>query len=82
MTFMDGLPIAAIHRHSIANRCIESTDARIEPLPAYSPDLNPKEECISKVKAELRRVIANTIQKLKNALRRAYAKVTQDDIRG
>lgn len=22
MTFMDGLPIAAIHRHSIANRCI------------------------------------------------------------
>lgn len=72
----------SIHKNTKVKALIESTGARIEPLPAYSPDLNPKEECISKVKAELRRVKANTIRKLKNALRRAYAKVTQDDIRG
>ena len=61
---------------------IEATGARLERLPAYSPDFNPKEECISKVKAELRRVGAATKRKLANALKRAYAKVTRTDIRG
>ena len=61
---------------------IEATGARVEPLPAYSPDFNPKEECISKIKAELKRVRANTVRKLRNALRRAYVKVTLSDIRG
>ena len=60
----------------------EATGARVEPLPAYSPDFNPKEGCISKVKAELKRVNANTVRKLRNALRRAYAKVALADIRG
>ena len=60
----------------------EATGARVEPLPADSPDFNPKEGCISKVKAELKRVKANTVRKLRNALRRAYAKVTLADIRG
>ena len=36
----------------------------------------------AKVKAELKRVKANTKRKLKNALQRAYAKVTLTDIRG
>lgn len=61
---------------------IEATGASVEPLPAYSPDFNPKEECISKVKAELKRVKADTKRKLQNALKRAYAKVTLADIRG
>jgi len=61
---------------------IEAAGAGVEPLPAYSPDLNPKEECISKIKAELRRVKADTKRKLKNALKRAFAKVTLQDIRG
>ena len=61
---------------------IEATGARLERLPAYSPDFNPKAECISKVKAELRRVGADTKRKLANALKRAYAKVTTTDIRG
>jgi len=61
---------------------IAATGARVEPLPAYSPDLNPKQECISKLKAELRRVKADTPRKLRNALRQAYATVTRQDIRG
>ncbi len=61
---------------------IAATGTRLERLPAYAPDLNPKEECISKVKAELRRVGADTKRKLANALKRAYAKITTTDIRG
>lgn len=61
---------------------IEATGARLERLPAYSPDFNPKEECISKVKAELRRLGADTPRKLAHALKRAYATVTTSDIRG
>lgn len=70
------------HKKTKVLAIIEAAGARVEPLPAYSPDFNPKEECISKVKAELRRVKADTQRKLKNALRRAFAKVTLTDIRG
>lgn len=70
------------HKNARVRALIESAGARIEPLPAYSPDLNPKEECISKLKAELRRVKADPPRKLRNALQRAYAKVTVQDIRG
>lgn len=61
---------------------IEGRGARVEPLPAYSPDLDPIEECISKVKSELRRAKADTVRKLRNALKDALANVTQQDIRG
>lgn len=70
------------HKNARVLNLIAATGARVEPLPAYSPDLNPKEECISKLKAELRRVKAETKRKLRNALQRAYAKVTLQDIRG
>jgi transposase len=70
------------HKRADVIALIESVGARLEPLPAYSPDLNPKEECISKIKAELRRVGADTKRKLRNALKRAYEKVTTTDIRG
>lgn len=70
------------HKSAHVLALIKATGASVEPLPAYSPDFNPKEECISKVKAELKRVKADTKRKLKNALRRAYAKVTLTDIRG
>jgi transposase len=70
------------HNDSEVRRLIEQAGARIEPLPAYSPDLNPKEECISKIKAYLRKVSANTEGKLAAALNRAIELVTPDDVRG
>ena len=70
------------HKRKDVIALIEATGARLEPLPTYSPDLNPKEECISKVKAELRRIGAETKRKLRNALKRAYEIVTKTDIRG
>jgi transposase len=70
------------HKSSRVLALIEAAGARVEPLPAYSPDFNPIEECISKVKAELRRAKAETVRQLSNALKRAFAKVTRQDIRG
>lgn len=70
------------HKSERVKTMIEARGARIEPLPIYSPDLNPIEECISKIKAELRRVKADTKRKLSYALRRALAKVTPQDVRG
>lgn len=70
------------HKNKQAIALIEARGARVEPLPAYSPDLDPIEECISKVKAELRRVKADTVRKLRNALKCAFANVTRQDIRG
>ena len=45
-------------------------------LPAYSPDLNPIEPAWAKVKAELRRVAARTVDALHTALGPALASVT------
>lgn len=70
------------HKNKRAITLIEAKGARVEPLPAYSPDLDPIEECISKVKTELRRAKAGTVQELRNTLKRAFATVTAQDARG
>lgn len=72
----------AFHHSPHAIRLIEQTGARVEHLPAYSPDFNPIELCISKLKAILRGIKADTQRKLQNALARAMEQVTLEDIRG
>ena len=69
------------HNHEIIDM-IEATGARVEHLPAYSPDLNPIEECISKLKALMRRNKPETKRKLQNALLMAIKNVTKSDISG
>lgn len=61
---------------------IEAAGARVLHLPAYSPDFNPIEGCISKLKTALRSFKARTTRKLTNALAKALTLITQDDIRG
>jgi transposase len=61
---------------------IKATGARVEKLPAYSPDFDPLEECISKIKGDLRSSRARTEPGLQRALKRAIEKVTPKDIRG
>jgi transposase len=70
------------HHSPHAIRLIEQAGARVEHLPAYSPDFNPIEQCISKLKAILRGIKADTQRKLRNALARAMEQVTLKDIRG
>ena len=70
------------HYSERAIKLIEATGTTVIHLPAYSPDFNPIEECISKIKETLRSLKARTKRKLYNALKKAIAMVTADDIRG
>jgi transposase len=70
------------HSAPKALELIEAAGARGLHLPAYSPDFNPIEGGISKLKTALRSFKARTQRKLTNALAKALALITQDDIRG
>jgi transposase len=78
-TIMDKVPF---HLSSRAVTLIIAAGATIEYLPSYSPDLNPIEECISKIKALLRKAKARTKPNLLNALKSALDQVSQLDIIG
>lgn len=70
------------HYSPRAIELMEAAGARVFHIPAYSPDFNPLEECISKIKEALRSLKARTQRKLFNALAKAIATVTESDIRG
>jgi len=70
------------HDSPRAIELIEATGARVLHIPTYSPDFNPIEECISKIKEALRSFKARTKRKLYNALAKAIAMITESDIRG
>lgn len=70
------------HYSERAISLIEAAGAEVRHTPAYSPDLNPIEECISKIKEILRSLKARTKRKLYNALAKALEKVTASDILG
>ena len=61
---------------------MEAAGARVWHLPAYSPDFNPLEAGISKIKETLRAAKARTKRTLTTALAKALALVTESDIRG
>ena len=79
IVFLDNVKF---HYSEYAVSLIEAAGASVEYLPAYSPDFDPIEECISKLKAILRKLKARTKRKLGNALRYAIEQVTPKDIRG
>jgi len=70
------------HYSERAIRLIEEAGARVRHLPAYSPDFNPIEECISKIKGILRSLKARTKRRLYKALAKALGQITIDDICG
>lgn len=70
------------HYSPRAIELIEARGAKVEHFPAYSPDFNPIEEFISKIKALLRKAKADTERKLRRALAKAIASVTRQDIIG
>ena len=62
---MDNLPA---HKGEAVRQIIEAAGAELRYLPAYSPDLNPIEQFIAKLKAHLRRIKARTIDALWRAV--------------
>jgi len=76
---MDNNPI---HKLDDSEEAIEAVGAGVLFLPTYSPDLNPIENCWSKVKARLRALKPRTLPDLLDALVTAFASITEHDIRG
>jgi transposase len=73
---MDNLPA---HRSPEVDRLIESAGASVLRLPPYSPDFNPIEMAISKIKSVLRKLARRTVEGLLAAIDEAVAAVTPDD---
>ena len=67
------------HKAAEVDRLIESAGARVLRLPPYSPDFNPIEMAISKVKAVLRKLAARSVDLLVDAIGKALSAVTATD---
>ncbi len=70
------------HKGRRVRELIEDRGCELLYLPPYSPDLNPIEEALAKVKGLLRRVRARTREALVEAIGRALDAVTSRDARG
>jgi transposase len=71
-----------IHKDDRVRAFIEACGAELRFLPPYSPDMNPIEECWSKVKTILRTLAARTTDALDNAITSALAAITPNDTHG
>jgi transposase len=76
---LDGL---GAHRPKRIRELVEARGADLVFLPSYSPDLNPIEEAFSKVKALVRKEGARLSEALVEAIGRALAAVTAEDVAG
>lgn len=76
---MDNL---SAHKAPAVREKIEATGASLLYLPAYSPDLNPIENCWAKIKLVLRTLKARTAEALEPAISEAIAAITAQDAIG
>ncbi len=70
------------HRPKRIRQFIEAKGCELLYLPSYSPDLNPIEEALAKVKHILRKISARTKEALIEAMGCALAAVSIEDVRG
>jgi transposase len=70
------------HRPRRIRELIEERGCELLYLPPYSPDLNPIEEALSKIKQLLRKIAARTKEALIEAMGRALGAVDAQDARG
>jgi len=76
---LDNLPA---HKSAKVDALIESIGARVLRLPPYSPDFNPIEMAISKIKSILRKLARRTVDALVNAIGEAIDAITTADAIG
>jgi transposase len=76
IVIMDNLPA---HKVSGARAAIERAGAKLMFLPPYSPDFNPIEQAIAKIKALLRKAAARTVEALDAAIAAALDAFTPDE---
>ena len=70
-----------VHKVAGVREAIEAAGARLLYLPPYSPDFNPIEQALAKLKALLRTTAARTVLDLRDAIRRAFARFTPAECR-
>jgi transposase len=73
---LDNLPA---HKSPRIDRLIESAGARVLRLPPYSPDFNPIEMAIAKIKALLRKLARRTVTEVIDAIGQAMTSVSAAD---
>jgi transposase len=73
---MDNL---ASHKVAGIREAIEATGAMLQYLPPYSPDLNPIEQAIAKLKSYLRKDAPRTLETLVEAIASALKKFTPQE---
>ena len=69
----------AAHNDRRVDALVEAAGCRVVRLPPYSPDLNPIEKAIAKVKAFLRKLARRTVPGLVEAIERGLDEVTAAD---
>lgn len=72
----------SVHHVPQVKSMITQSGALIHFLPPYSPDLNPIEECFSKVKSQLKSIHMICQDDLETNILAAFTSVTPDDCRG
>lgn len=70
------------HKSPRVDQLVESVGARVLRLPPYSPDFNPIENAISKMKSLLRKLGRRSMEDLETAIGEAVHAITAKDARG
>jgi transposase len=73
---MDNLPS---HKHARVREWIESAGARLLYLPPYSPDFNPIEQAISKIKSVLKKLAHRSVDGLFEGITAALGSISSTD---
>jgi len=73
---MDNLPA---HKSPEVDRWIESAGARVLRLPPYSPDFNPIEQAISKIKSVLKKLAHRSVDGLFDGIADALGSISPTD---
>ncbi len=69
----------AAHNDKRVDQLVEAAGCTVIRLPPYSPDYNPIEKAISKVKTTLRKIGERTVSGLYNGIATALATITSKD---
>ena len=67
------------HKAAAVRPLVESAGAALLPLPAYSPDLNPIELAISKIKTVLRKLARRSVDGVMTGIGEALGSITPND---
>lgn len=76
LVVMDNL---APHKNPAVRKAVEAVGAQLRYLPPYSPDFNPIENALAKLKAALRKAAARTVHDLETAIRNTLPTFAPDE---